>query len=158
MSTLDARRETPDRRRVPRGGRRTADRPGRYPPLLIAESYEGVRKTCSRYLQQFHFQVVQAATGEEALARIVAEPPHLILAEVNLPSMPAGRLAQWLAQSWRTRHIPVIAMAGGIDRTGSPDELPGLVAGVLQKPFPLRVMLDEIRRVLRATETRGGAG
>jgi DNA-binding response OmpR family regulator len=158
MSTLDARRESPDRRRVPRGGRRTADRPGRYPPLLIAESYEGVRKSCSRYLQQFHFQVVQAATGEEALARIVAEPPHLILAEVNLPSMPAGRLAHWLAQSWRTRHIPVIVMAAAIDESLGPAEFQSLVAGVLLKPFSLRVMLDEIRRVLRATEVRGGAG
>jgi CheY-like chemotaxis protein len=151
MST-DARRDVQDRRRVPRGGRRTLDRPGLYPPVLVAESYDGVRKSCSRYLHRFHFQVFEATTGEEALTRIVAEPPQVILAELNLPSMPAGRLARWLSQSWRTRHIPVIVLAGDINPAVAPDDFQRLAAGILMKPFSLRAMLEEVRRVLRSGE------
>jgi DNA-binding response OmpR family regulator len=134
-----------DRRRVPRGGRRASDRPGRYPPILVAESYEGVRQACARYLQQFNFDVMEAADGEEALARIVASPPQLILTEWNLPSMPAGRLAQWVAQRRPKSDIPVIILANAVEGEGKVPR----VAGVLRKPFSLPQMLAEVRRVLR---------
>jgi len=134
---------------VPRGGRRPTDRPGKYPPVLVAESYDGVRQSCARYLDRFHFQVAEAADGEQALRLIGAEPPQVILAELDLPSMSAPRLAQWLSQSWRTRQIPVIVLAGDLNPSDTSD-FRRVVAGVLVKPFTLRTMLDEIRRVIRA--------
>ena len=155
MSTTEyeQRGSLPDRRRVPRGGRRSHDRLGKYPPVLVAESYDGVRTSCSRYLDRFNFQVVEAANGEQALTHISAEPPQVILAELNLPSMPVLRLAQWLSQNWRTRQIPVIVLAGYLDPSASP-EFQSLVAGVLLKPFSLSSMINEIRRVLRGSDAR----
>jgi len=152
MFSTEDKRSLPDRRRVPRGGRRPADRPGKYPMVLVAESYDGVRKSCARYLDRFNFQVAEAADGEEALKYIAAEPPQVILAELNLPSMPASRLAQWLSQNWRTRQIPVIVLAGDLEPSDVPasDDFRKVVGGVLVKPFTLKVMLDEIRRVMRA--------
>jgi two-component system chemotaxis response regulator CheY len=123
------------------------DRPGRYPPILVAESYDGVRQACARYLQQFNFDVVEAADGEQALARIVASPPQLILTEWNLPAMPAGRLTQWIAQRRSDSDIPVIILANAVEGNGV---LPR-VAGVLRKPFSLPEMLNEVRRVLRSS-------
>ena len=83
--------------------------------MLVAESYDGVRRSCARYLDRFNFQVAEAADGEQALRQITAEPPQVILAESNLPAMPVSRLAQWLSQSWRTRQIPVIVLADDVD-------------------------------------------
>jgi CheY-like chemotaxis protein len=156
MSSDDDQRSVADRRRVQRGGRRPTDRPGRYPQVLVAESYDGVRKSCARYLDRFHFQVTEASDGEQAIRQIASEPPQLILAELNLPSMPAGRLAQWLSQSWRTRQIPVIVLAGDLDPsdTSLSEDVQSSVAGVLMKPFTLRGMLDEVRRVIRTAERR----
>jgi CheY-like chemotaxis protein len=139
------RRTEEDRRRVPRGGRRAIDRPGRYPPVLVAESYDGVRQACVRYLQQFNFEVAEAADGEEALARIVASPPQLILTEWNLPAMPAPRLVQWVAQRRPDGDIPVIILANSVEVEGSIPK----VAGVLRKPFSLPELIQEVRRVLR---------
>lgn len=142
------RRIDSDRRRVPRGGRRAHDRPGRYPPVLVAESYDGVRASCVRYLQRFNFDVAEAADGEQALARIVAASPRLILTEWNLPSMPAGKLAQWIAQRRSSAEVPVIVFAN----LAESEESLAHVAGVLRKPFSLRDMLTEMRRVLRRLE------
>ena len=150
-------RSITDRRRVPRGGRRSIDRPGKHPAVLVAESYEGVRKSCARYLDRFNFHVAEAADGEQALTQIAAEPPQVILTESNLPAMPVGRLAQWLSQSWRTRQIPVIVLAGDLDvsePSSASQDVRSLVAGVLVKPFTLRVMLEEIRRVLRVPDAK----
>jgi CheY-like chemotaxis protein len=133
-----------DRRRVPRGGRRDCDRAGRHPRVLVAESYDGVRQACVRYLERLHFDVAQAADGEEALARILEEPPRLILSEWNLPTMPAARLKQWLTQG-RVGDIPVIVLASTVEID---EELPR-VAGILRKPFSLVDMMLEVRRALR---------
>ena len=124
--------------------------------MLVAESYDGVRKSCARYLDRFHFHVAEAADGEQALTQIAAEPPQVILAELNLPAMPAWRLAQWLSQSWRTRQIPVIVLAGDLDPsdTSASADLRTAVAGVLLKPFTLKGMLDEIRRAMRRSAPR----
>lgn len=142
------RRAQNDRRRVPRGGRRVYDRPGAHPTILVADGYEGARQPAARYLQRFHFDVIEAADGEQALHKIVATPPHVILADWSLPSMPARRLCQWLDQSWRTRSMPVIVMVGDyVPGEGMPP-----VAGILVKPFSLGLMLDEIRRVIRSQQ------
>jgi CheY-like chemotaxis protein len=144
MGTTMIQRSGSDRRRVPRGGRRPSDRAGRYPQVLVAESYDAVRHACVRYLRQFNFDVVEAADGEQALARIVESPPQLVLAEWNLPSMSAGRLAQWIAQRRPDSDIPVIVMANAVDR----DSAMPRVAGLVRKPFSLTDMLAEVRRVL----------
>ena len=114
--------------------------------MLIADGYEGARRPCARYLHRLNFDVSEAESGEEALSRILHAPPRLILAEWSLPSMPDGRLAHWLAQGFRTRDIPVILLANAAD-VATPS-----VAGVLRKPFTLAQMIDEVRRVLRATD------
>jgi len=142
------RRAQGDRRRVPRGGRRAYDRAGAYPPVLVADAYEGARRPAARYLERFNFAVTEAVDGEQALQRIVSAAPHVILTDWSLPSMPARRLCQWLDQSWRTRQIPVIVMISSYE----PGEGIPPVAGILIKPFSLGSMLDEIRRVLRSHE------
>lgn len=142
-----------DRRRVPRGGRRQKDRSGRHPNLLVADSYEGARVPCVRYLQHLGFRVDQAADGEQALALIRATPPHLILAEQRLPKMPAWRLKQRLAQHERTQHIPIIVTVSDFNLAGGDRESQGM-ASVLVKPFPLAAMISEVRRVLRARAER----
>jgi DNA-binding response OmpR family regulator len=134
---------------VPRGGRRESDRPGRFPPVLVADSYEGARRPCARYLGRFNFEVAEAANGEDALKQIVSSTPRLILTEWTLPTMPADRLCLWLAQGWRTRDIPVIVVASDFDARR---DMPS-VAAILVKPFSLERMLSEIRRVLRQSSS-----
>ena len=128
-----------DRRRVPRGGRRTTDRPGRYPPLLVADSDDGARRPCVRYLRLFGFQVEEARTGDDAVAAIDAVQPQVIVTELTLPS--AERLTERLTQDVR---IPVIVTATDAASPIPPQAVAGLV-----KPFPLATMLEEVRRVLR---------
>lgn len=134
---------------MPRGGRREYDRSGRYPPVLVADSYEGARRPCVRYLDRFHFDVAEATNGEDALKHIVSTTPRLIITEWTLPTMPADRLCQWLAQGWRTRDIPVIVVAADYDARR---QMPS-VASILVKPFSLETMLTEVRRVLRESQS-----
>jgi twitching motility two-component system response regulator PilH len=140
--------QRPDRRRFPRGGRRAADRSGRHPFVLVADSHAIARAPWVRYLHGFGFHVEEASDGEGVLALVNIAPPHLIVAELGLPKLSAARLTRWLAQNWRTRDIPVIVLAG--DMQDGADELPPTRAGLLVKPFQLAAMLGEIRRVMHS--------
>ena len=125
--------------------------------ILIVDGNHYMRRVTRTMLMNLGAKsVAEASDGEQAIRQIAAEPPQLILAELNLPSMPAGRLAQWLSQSWRTRQIPVIVLGGDLDPsdTSLSEDVRSSLAGVLMKPFTLRGMLDEVRRVIRTAERR----
>ena len=139
---------TSDRRQEPRGGRRASDRPGHHPTLLVAESYEHVRRPLVRYLEHFSFNVAEAANGAEVMAAVKRLRPKIILTELTLPNMAAGRLSRCLEESVPAPRSPIIAMADEL----SPDidTKLGQPEGLLFKPFPLVKALEEVRRVLRA--------
>ena len=133
-----------DRRRMPRGGRRTSDRPGRFPVLLVADAYEGARQSFVRYLTRFGFRVEEAGTTAQALALLDTVRPHVMLADLTLPG--ASALLQGTgAAAPGGVPVPIIGLL-----TWEGSRTPPEVAGVLVKPFRLRVMLDEVRQVLRA--------
>jgi DNA-binding NtrC family response regulator len=134
--------EGPDRRRIPRGGRRGTDRQGRHPRVLVADSDAGARRPCVRYLSLFGFDVEEAATGDEAVVALNSCRPHLLIADARLPST-----TQFTTAVAKEFHIPVIVTT--TDHAGS---VPPEAIGVLIKPFPLATMLNEVRRALNLAE------
>ena len=131
----------PDRRLVPRGGRRDTDIPGRYPPVLVADPDDAARAPSVGYLNWFGFEVTEAASKDEAAAVIDTVRPHAVLADVNL----AIELSPAVRSS-----VPLLLTAE------QPEVPPSLAPmALLTKPVQLPVMLEELRRVLRA---RAGSG
>jgi DNA-binding response OmpR family regulator len=138
------RRHVNDRRRMPRGGRRPCDSPGRYPPVLIADSDEGARRPCVRYLEHFGFQVEEAATGAAAVSIVERSRPRVAIAELTLPH------DEGFHTRMRNLGIPYI-----VTTTDDWGAVPADAAGVLRKPFPLAALLNAVRRVLTASESAG---
>src|SRR5262245_57583066 len=91
-SSPQERRHTPgpDRRRFPRGGRRATDLPGRYPRVIVADSYEAARRPCIRYLDHFSFDVAPATDGQGAIDAIRTQSTAVILMDSHLKD-PASR-------------------------------------------------------------------
>jgi DNA-binding NtrC family response regulator len=135
-----------DRRQVPRGGRRSTDIAGRYPPLLVADNEESVRRPCVRYLSLFGFQVQEAANGEEAVAAWDAVRPHVVLTDARLQR--SSELTPRLALE---PDVPFIVTV-----TDDAAPVPPGARAVLFKPFSLETMLGEVRRALAGRQTSIG--
>ena len=146
MTTIE--RRGPDRRGVARGGRRATDRPGAYPPVLIADSDDGARSVCVRYLHRFGFQVAEARSAGEAAAALDRSRPHVAISELALASM-----SRFRARLPRDTYIPVI-----VTTTDEAAPVPPDAAGVLIKPFALATLLQEVRRVLTLTPLTAESG
>jgi two-component system phosphate regulon response regulator PhoB len=154
MTTGDARQsQVSDRRRVARGGRRDYDRPGRDPMLLVADSYDEVRRACVRYLELFGFLVREAQNAGEAIDTLGSATPRVILAEPSMPLLSAGRLWEQVQANPRTRSTPIILLVADLD---VPAAALGRLrpAAVLHKPFHLSALTATVRRILRAAGRR----
>jgi OmpR family response regulator RpaB len=133
-------REVPgrDRRLVTRGGRRSADLPGRHPYVLVADNEESVRRPCVRYLSLFGFHVEEAANGDEAVAAWHTVRPHVVVTDARLQR--GSDLAPRLANE---SGVPFIVTV-----TDDHAPVPPGASAVLLKPFSLDTMLEQVRRAL----------
>lgn len=96
--------------------------------------------------------MLPAADGREAL-RVCHEHPgtiHVLLTDMVMPAMPGIELAKKvLALRPETR---IMCMSGYTDRPMEIDQLaPGVV--LLQKPFKLSVLAQELRHILEGQPT-----
>jgi DNA-binding response OmpR family regulator len=92
----------------------------------------------TRGLARFGFRVVEAATGEEALALAVEASPSVVVAELTLPR--DDELQAFI----RAHRIPYI-----VTTTNDFGVAPADAVAVLEKPFALSALLAEVFRVLR---------
>jgi signal transduction histidine kinase len=75
--------------------------------ILTVDDNEALRYTLVRSLRDAGYQVVEAKTGAEALAR-AAELPDLITLDVNLPDMNGFQVCRKIKADPATNHIPIL--------------------------------------------------
>ena len=116
---------------------------------LVVDDDPGVRRALRHYLERDHFNVLEASSGEDALAAVASGfRLDLLLVDVELPALSGADVARELAAT--RPGLPVVFVSGR-----PPSELaaagaipPG--AAVLHKPFDEQQLLVEIRRVCGA--------
>jgi DNA-binding NarL/FixJ family response regulator len=109
------------------------------------------------YLQQeleFHgFLIETAADGAEALERVAAAPPDLVLLDVMMPKLDGIAALRILKGDPETRLIPVVLMTA---LNAVEDRVRGIEAGAddfLSKPVDDRELLARIRTALNLKRT-----
>ncbi|MEZ5217309.1 MAG: response regulator transcription factor [Ilumatobacteraceae bacterium] len=122
--------------------------PGRR--ILIVDDEEKLRRLARAYFEADGFSVAEAASGEEALARIDTVKPDLVLLDVMLGGIDGIEV---LRRIRTTSAVPVILVTARSDEL---DTLVGLSVGAddyVTKPFRPRELVARAKAVLR----RGGA-
>jgi DNA-binding response OmpR family regulator len=120
--------------------------------ILVVDDEERIRSIVRSYLQQEGYQVDEAATGEDAVARMREHAPDLVVLDIRLPGIDGFEV---LRQVRRTSDVYVIMLTAKTDET---DKLIGLEVGAddyMTKPFSPRELVARVRAVLR--RSRGTA-
>jgi CheY-like chemotaxis protein len=119
--------------------------------VLVIDDEEDVRFVAQMSLERVGgMTVVQAASGEEGVARAKSEQPDFILLDMMMPGMDGAATFRQLRESTETAAIPVVfltakAMAPEVQR------LKDLGAkGVVLKPFNPMTLASEITAILKA--------
>lgn len=80
--------------------------------IMIVDDSATDRFYLSEILTRNGFTVTQAETGEEALDRVRAELPDLVLMDVIMPGLNGFQTTRALTKAPETAHIPVIVCTG----------------------------------------------
>ncbi|MGK2739492.1 PleD family two-component system response regulator [Tepidicaulis sp. LMO-SS28] len=136
--------------------------------VLIVDDVPANLKLLDAKLSAEYFEVLQAASGPEALEIASRELPDIVLLDVMMPGMDGFEVCRRLRADLQTQHIPVI-MVTALDQQS--DRVQGLEAGAddfLTKPVNdvalfarvkslvrLKMLMDELR-MREATSQRIG--
>lgn len=80
--------------------------------VLVVEDDPTIARFLARLLAQDGHQVAVARTGDEALARVAAHPPDLVLLDLGLPGMGGLEVCRWVKANPGTRLTPVLILTG----------------------------------------------
>jgi DNA-binding response OmpR family regulator len=114
--------------------------------ILLVEDDEAIRETTRVVLEDEGYAVVEATSGEEALAAYGRQPPDCVLLDLLLPGMGGFETCRALRQR---SVVPIIMVTA---RSDSFDVVAGLEAGAddyVTKPFEPKELAARVRALLR---------
>jgi two-component system alkaline phosphatase synthesis response regulator PhoP len=88
-------------------------------------------------------------SGDAALKAVAAQPPDLIILDLNLPVLNGVEVCRILRERADGRHLPIIMLTA---RSSEDDRVNGLELGAddyVTKPFSLRELTARVRAVMR---------
>jgi len=115
------------------------------PRILIVEDEPGIADTLQYALRTDGFEPLWAATGEEALQKMSAQP-SLVILDVGLPDINGFELFKKLRERG---DVPVVFLTARSDEI---DRVDGLELGAddyVPKPFSPRELVARVRSILR---------
>lgn len=103
--------------------------------VLVVDDDGGIRALYASLLRAEGFQVDEARDGREGAALAIADPPDLILCDVNMPILDGFGLALILREDRHTRDVPVIFVTAEADPAIAERATAVGAAAIFPKPF-----------------------
>lgn len=117
--------------------------------VLIVDDDEDVRQVCEIAARRLgKWDVLLAASGEEALVQARREKPDVILLDVMMPRLDGPTTLGRLREDPATSGIPVIFLTAKAQRHEVESFLALGASGVILKPFDVMTLADDVRRIV----------
>ena len=117
--------------------------------ILVVDDIVSNVKLLEAKLTAEYFEVLTAGSGEQALARVAAEVPDIVLLDVMMPGMDGFEVCRRIKTNPKVAHIPVV-MVTALDQPS--DRVTGLEAGAddfLTKPVDDFALFARVRSLVR---------
>jgi phosphate regulon transcriptional regulator PhoB len=119
--------------------------------ILVVEDEKDIRELVRFHLEQEGYTVREAESGEEALERVAADRPALLILDIMLPGSDGLEVCRRLRSSATTASIPIVMLTA---KAAEVDRILGLEIGAddyITKPFSPRELIARVKAVLRRT-------
>ncbi len=117
--------------------------------ILAVDDQEDNRRILRDLFGSVGYEVIEATTGEEAVALAEAGAPDLILMDIQLPGMDGYEATRRIKAIPALRHVPLIVVTS---YALSGDETKAMAAGAdayVSKPYSPRALLAKVREYLK---------
>ncbi len=119
--------------------------------ILVVDDEPDIVRVVVRIMEARGHVVRCARDGIEALERIAAEPPDVLILDLNLPRLDGFEVCRRIKSDPATRHIPVVMMTAAY--VSVDDARRGADTGADEyviKPFLRDVLIHNVERLLPA--------
>jgi CheY-like chemotaxis protein len=116
--------------------------------LLLADDSVTIQRVIELTFADEDIKVVAVSDGDQAIERIEAEPPDIVLADVGMPGRTGYDVARHIKESPRLSHIPVLLLTGAFEPVDQDMAARAGCDGVLAKPFEPQLVIARVNELL----------
>jgi CheY-like chemotaxis protein/nitrogen-specific signal transduction histidine kinase len=116
--------------------------------VLVVDDVAGNRRMLGAMLGTLGFDVDEAADGQQALDRVHARAPHLVLMDAAMPTMDGLEATRALRAQARWRELPIVIVSAAVSETDQHRCLEAGANGFIAKPVDRDRLLDALQQWL----------
>jgi CheY-like chemotaxis protein len=116
--------------------------------LLLADDSATIQRVIELTFADEDVTVVAVSDGDQAIAHLVAAPPDIVLADVDMPGKNGYDVALYIQRSPRLCHIPVVLLTGAFEPVDQALADGAGCEGVLAKPFEPQHVIGRVKELL----------
>src|ERR671910_1530280 len=116
--------------------------------LLLADDSVTIQRVIELTFADEDVEVTTVGDGQMAIDRLDADPPDIILADVDMPKRDGYEVAAYVKSRPTLAHIPVVLLTGAFEPI---DQARAAAAGssdVLAKPFEPQMVINRVKELL----------
>jgi len=117
--------------------------------LLIVDDDDTTLFLFKELFEDEMYEVDTATSGKEAIDRVFAQPPDLIVSDLMMPGMSGLQLTQKLAHNSATQKIPVVILTANVSEETELSSLHTGARDVVSKCSDFRAILARIQNAMR---------
>src|SRR5688572_29836304 len=133
------------------------DKPKVPQTLLLADDSVTIQRVIELTFADEDIKVVAVSDGDEAIGRIEAEPPDIVLVDIGMPGRTGYEVAHHIKQSPQLQHIPVLLLTGAFEPVDQAKARAAGCDGVLAKPFEPQLVITRVNELLGRTGREASA-
>jgi CheY-like chemotaxis protein len=116
--------------------------------LLLADDSVTIQRVIELTFADEDVQVIAVSDGDQAIERLQASPPDIVLADIGMPGKNGYEVAQFVRQTPRLAHIPVVLLTGAFEPVDQARANEAGCDGVLAKPFEPQLVISRVKELL----------
>jgi DNA-binding response OmpR family regulator len=113
--------------------------------ILIVDDDANLAENCSMFLESCGYDVNVALNGEDALSKIKARQPDLLISNCCMPGISGVELNEQLNEAPAGSQFPILLMSGSPQCRSATGKT---YAAFIKKPFLAENLLGEVRKLL----------
>lgn len=117
--------------------------------ILVVDDNQDSRELVVKVLKNKGYEMVEAADGEEAIEKAIAERPNLILLDISIPKLNGYEVTQKLKGMEEFENIPIVALTAHAMKGDRMKALEAGCEGYITKPINVRELPAQVKSFIK---------
>jgi two-component system, chemotaxis family, chemotaxis protein CheY len=116
--------------------------------ILTVDDSRSMRQMITFTLKGAGYDVVEAVDGKDAVATLAANPPHMVITDLNMPNMDGLELIKYIRSRSSCRFVPIVMLTTESQEAKKAEARSAGATGWIVKPFKPEQLLAVVKKVI----------